>query len=104
MSLAGHSPLCLVIMLSPIKLPPQMAQFISIAEFKQFTGVNSFKRVLNPTTGKYSLLLDNGKFVKVQQDLDTTKDMVFIIGDDEEIIDGCLINCTSKFEDTGDVF
>jgi hypothetical protein len=81
-----------------------MATFISIAEFKQFTGVASFKRVLNPSTGKYSLLLDNGKFAKVQQDLDTSQEMMFIVGDNEDILDGCLINCTSKFEDTGDVF
>ncbi len=81
-----------------------MATFLSISEFKTATNVATFKRVLNPATGKYSLLLDNGKFCKVQQDLDTSLEMMFIVGDNEDILDGCLINCTSKFEDTGDVF
>lgn len=68
--------------------------FLSLNEAKAAFGVNTFQIVKNDNTGKISILLPTGKFLKVQQDLDKKKEIAFMY---EDVLDeGCLVNVDRK--------
>jgi len=68
--------------------------YLSLDEAKAAFGVSTFQIVKNDNTGKISILLPTGKFLKVQQNLDKTKEIAFMFEDDLD--EGCLINVDRK--------
>lgn len=68
--------------------------YLSLTEAKAAFNVETFQIVKNDNTGKISILLPTGKFLKVQQNLDKTKEIAFMYEDDLD--EGCLINVDRK--------
>jgi hypothetical protein len=68
--------------------------FLSLTEAKSAFGVSTFDIRRNAKTNKISILLPNGTFLKVQQDLDKNQEIAFMYEDD--IYEGCLINVDRK--------
>lgn len=64
--------------------------FMNLNEAKAAFGVTSFQIVRNDNTNKLSILLPEGKFLKVQQNLDRSREIAFMYEDD--IYNGCLVN------------
>ena len=71
---------------------------VGIKEFKQAIGADTIDVVLNPGTNKLFAAASNGKNYKVEQTLDVTKAMVFLVPNNEETGEemdydnACLIN------------
>lgn len=68
--------------------------YLSLDEAKAAFNVETFQIVRNDNTGKISILLPTGKFLKVQQNLDKNKEIAFMFEDDLD--EGCLINVDRK--------
>lgn len=68
--------------------------FLSLTEAKAAFGVTTFDIRRNAKTDKISILLPNGTFLKVQQDLDKNQEIAFI--HEGDIYEGCLINVDRK--------
>jgi invasion protein IalB len=64
--------------------------YLSLEEAKKAFNVTTFQIVRNDNSGKLSILLPTGKFLKVQQNLDKSKEIAFMYEDEME--DGCLVN------------
>lgn len=64
--------------------------FLSLEEAKNLFNVNSFDIRRNKNTGKLSILLPTGEFLKVQQDITKSKEVAFMYEDNP--MEGCLIN------------
>lgn len=75
----------------------EKAYWLSTEEAKDFFGVLKFDVRRNSKTSKLSILLPDGKFLKIQQDLDPTLPTAFITTavdefGDPDYYEGCLIN------------
>jgi hypothetical protein len=75
----------------------EKAYWLSTEEAKEFFCVIKFDVRRNTKTGKLSILLPDGVFLKIQQDLDPTLPTAFITTAVDEFGDpnwyeGCLIN------------
>jgi hypothetical protein len=73
------------------------AHFISVQEAKDLFSVETFSVVLNENSGKYSILLPDGSFLKIQQGLDKSLPMAFMTSVMDEFgnpdwFSGCLVN------------
>ena len=56
-----------------------MAKFLTIAAFKASAGITTLQVVKNPNTGMLFGEGDNGVRIRVQQDLDTAKNMRILV-------------------------
>lgn len=71
---------------------------MGVKEFKAAIGATMIEVLVSPTTGKLFASASNGKNYKVEQALDVTKAMVFIIpvneatGEELDYDQACLIN------------
>lgn len=75
--------------------------FISVEACKLLFCVETLQIVMNNNTGKISILLPDGTFLKVQQDLDKTKPMAFMTSVMDEFgepdwFSGCLVNVSKE--------
>ncbi len=68
---------------------------VGIPEFKVLAGASKLDILKNPKTDKLFISASNGKNYKVQQNIDTAKEMVFLI-EDGKIEEACLINKSDK--------
>ena len=66
-------------------------QFLTIEEFKKQISAESMQVLKNPNTGKLFLAASNGENYKVQQEIDTTKEMKILVPEGN-ITDACLTN------------
>ena len=69
---------------------PKLKQ-ISLHKFKELMNTSYVDILKNQNTGKLFASIDSGDYFKVQGDLDTTKEVVFLI-EDGDINNGCFIN------------
>jgi hypothetical protein len=82
------------------------AKFLSVEQFKQKTNSSTLEVVFNNNTNKLVLLADESDFYKVQQNIDESLPMAFILPDyiiekdgtqrPSTIDDACLINVSKK--------
>ncbi len=75
--------------------------FISVEEFKTLMSISTISIVFNSKTGKKSILLPDGTFVRVQQDYDKTKPLKFLTTSVDEFgepnwFDACLVNVNNS--------
>jgi hypothetical protein len=75
----------------------EKAYWLSTQEAKDFFGVLKFDVRRNTKTGKLSILLPDGAFLKIQQDLNPKLPTAFITTavdefNDPDWYEGCLIN------------
>lgn len=66
-------------------------KFLTVKQFKAQIGVSSLKVLKNEKTGKLFLSTDTGDCYKVEQAIDSSKEMKMLIKDDN-ISDACLVN------------
>lgn len=80
-------------------------KFMTVSQAKAHFGTTTFNVKLNANTGKKSILLPNGKFLKIQQDLNPKLEMAWMWDADGDIEDGCLVNVdrTSPLSDIMDI-
>ena len=64
---------------------------MSIRAFKAQLGCESIQILRNPKTNKLFASLDTGGNIKVEQAIDTSKDMVVLV-EDGNLTDACIIN------------
>jgi hypothetical protein len=73
-------------------------KFMTVTQFKEQIGVTTLKVLRNPKTGKFFLSASNGICYRVQQDIDSNKEMKILIEDDR-ISDACLVNVDGGAEE-----
>lgn len=64
---------------------------MTLNAFKREVGTEKIAVRKNPKTGKLFGVLDNGKTMRVQGDIDTSKEVVVLI-EEGDLYAGCLIN------------
>ncbi len=68
-------------------------QFITVSELKTRLGATSISIVKNPKEGgKIFGNANTGKNIKVQQDLDASKELRYMYEDEASFDTGCLVN------------
>ena len=70
-------------------------QFLSIAQFKSQLGIDSARVLKNEKTGKIFLSASNGESYKVQQDINSGKEMKMLVADGN-MADACLVNVSNQ--------
>lgn len=66
-------------------------KFITVEAFKAIYKSENVKVLKNEKTGKLFMSLDNGDCFRVQQDIDSKKEMKIMISDGD-ISNACLVN------------
>lgn len=67
-------------------------QFITVAQLKERLGATAISLVKSPKTGKLFGCTDNGRNIKCEQSLDTTKEIKYFFQDEDTFDQGCIIN------------
>jgi hypothetical protein len=70
---------------------PESVTFLSVSQFKNEVGVTKFEVLRNPKTNKLFLAGDNNQNYKVEQAIDSSKEMKMLIPD-ENLELACLVN------------
>ena len=73
-------------------------QFLTIEQFKSAIGATSAKVLKNHKTGKLFLSASNGESYKVEQAIDSSKEMKVLVADND-ITEACLVNVSSQAEE-----
>ena len=66
-------------------------KFMTVSEFKAQINATTLEVKQNPKTDKLFLVTEAGNCYRVQQDIDSSKEMKILIEDDN-ISDACLVN------------
>jgi hypothetical protein len=72
-------------------------KFMTVVQFKEQIGVSSLTVLKNPKTDKLFLSTESGDCYKVQQDIDSSKEMKMLVKDGD-ISDACLVNVNGGAE------
>jgi hypothetical protein len=72
--------------------------FMTVSQFKEQIGSTSMQVLKSPKTQKLFLSTESGDCYKVQQDIDSTKDMKMLIKDGQ-LSDACLVNVNGGAEE-----
>lgn len=73
-------------------------KFMSINQFKESIGATEIQVLRNTKTGKLFMSASNGESYKVEQAIDSTKDMRVLVADGN-LTDACLVNVSGGAEE-----
>ena len=70
----------------------EKVSFMTISQFKTKEGIDKMEVLKNPNTGKLFLAGDNGKNYKVEAKINGSAEMKFLVPEDGNINEACLVN------------
>ena len=70
-------------------------QFLTLDQFKETIGADTVEVLKSNTSGKLFMSASNGETYKVQQDINSDKEMKVLVPVEEGISEACLINVNS---------